>query len=177
MRFRLRLVLGLALVLAGAILMAVSVTPKPVPPVNILMPQSGSVNQNGVYFDSVAIHNYGPSNVTVVVVIEDLIDTRPRISDPVTLCPGCTVTVQIEAVQPSPNLTYDQFALYTKQLSNPESISVEYLSTALQSRINDYLTTGGAVAILIGLFIVVRSRGPTKSRRHRSKRSRARSRT
>ncbi len=177
MRVRLNLVLGLVLVLAGVILLALSVTPKPVPPVNILMPQSGSVDLNGVYFDSVAIRNYGSSNVTVVVVIEDLIDTHPRISDPVTICPGCTATVQIEAVQPAPNPSYDQFALYTKQLSNPESISVEYLSTALQSRFNDYLTAGGAVAILMGLFIVIRSRESKKSRRRGVKRSRVSSRS
>ncbi len=172
-----KLVWGVALVLAGVILMAVSITPTPAPPVTILWNQSGIANENGVYFDSITIHNYGSSNVTVVVVIEDLVDTHPRVSDPVTLCPSCTATVQIEATQPSPNLSYDQFSLYTKQLSNPESYNVEYLSTVLRSKLDNYLTTGGAVAILFGVFIMVRSLRPSKSRSHKTKRSRARSRT
>src|SRR5271157_4254765 len=137
MRVRLMLLLGVALVLAGVILMAITITPTPVPPVTILWNQSGFVNENGVYFDSITIHNYGSSNVTVVVVIEDLIDAHPRVSDPVTLCPSCTATVQIEATQPSPNLNYDQLSLYTKQLSNPESYSVEYLSTVLRSKLDN----------------------------------------
>ncbi len=177
MRARLKLMLGVALVLAGVILMVISITPKPVPPVTFLWNQSGFVNENGVYFDSIAIHNYGSSNVTVVVVIEDLIDTHPRVSDPITLCPSCTSTVQIEATQPPPNLSYDQLSLYTKQLSNPESYNVEYLSTVLQSKFDNYVTTGGAFTILLGVFIMARSLRPKSSRGRKVKRSRGKSHT
>lgn len=172
MRARLRLMMGVALVLAGVILMTISITPKQVPPVTFLWNQSGFVNENGVYFDSIAIHNYGSSNVTVVVVIEDLIDAHPRVSDPVTLCPSCTATVQIEATQPPLNLSYDQLSLYTKQLSNPESYRVEYLSTVLRSKFDNYVTTGGAFTILLGLFMIARSLRPKKSRGRKTKRSR-----
>jgi hypothetical protein len=165
MKSRILLIVGVALVLVGSILIAYSLQPKPVPPVSVLLNQSGWVNQNGVYFDSVVVRSYGSTNVTVVVEIEDLMDSKPRISDPVTLCPGCTATVQIEATQPSPSLSYDQYAFYTKQLSTPESVNVQYLSTVLRSKFNDDLTAGGAGAIIVGLFLMVRSRGSRRSRR------------
>jgi hypothetical protein len=158
-------IFGLALVMVGAVAVVYLLQPKPAPPVDVLWNSSGWTKANGVYFDSVVIRSHGSSNVTVVVEIKDLMDSKPRISDPVTLCAGCNATVQIEAVQPLPTFTYDEYSYYTQQLANPESITVQYLSVVLASRYDDYFTAGAAGAIVVGLFLQVRSLTATKSRR------------
>ena len=122
MRGLFRLVFGLVLVMTGLVLMAYSLQPKPVPPVIVLQNQSGYANEGRAYFDQVAIRNYGASNVTVGVAIED---SKPRLSDPVTLYEWCNITVQIEAVQQFPNWSFDQYSFCTNQLSNPQPINVE----------------------------------------------------
>jgi hypothetical protein len=155
--------LGLALVLAGATIMVFSLTPKPTPPVDILMGQSEIVIENNVYFDSILIHNHGSSNVTVVVEIETSLDTKPRLSDPVTLCAGCSASVLIEEVQPPPGQIVDQS--YINLLTNPQLIRVDYLSTVLVSRFDDYWRGGGAGIIVVGLFILVRNRPVKRTRR------------
>ena len=158
-------VVGLAFVLVGFCMAIYGLQPRPVPPVDILWNDSSWGKVNDVYFDFVVIRNHGADNVTVVVEIQDLMDTKPRISDPVTLCSGCNATVQIEAVQPPPSLTSDEYSVYTQQLGNPESIRVDYLSTVLITRLSDDLTAGAAVAVVAGVFLIVRGQGSTRRRR------------
>jgi hypothetical protein len=110
MRGLFRLVFGLVLVMTGLVLMAYSLQPKPAPPVIVLQNQSGYANEGRANFDQVAIRNYGASNVTVGVAIED---SKPRLSDPVTLYEWCNITVQIEAVQQFPNWSSDQYSFCT----------------------------------------------------------------
>jgi hypothetical protein len=148
-------ILGLVLIIVGVVFITFAFAPKPTPPVDVNLDQSGIGTVNGVYFDSIILHNRGSSNVTVVVEIQTLLDTKPRISDPITLCGGCNGNVSIEEVQPPRNQTSDQYAYYTYALLAPQSIRVEYLSTVLQSRATAYFPEVGAAAIILGLFLLI----------------------
>ena len=170
MQFRVMVILGVILVLIGMVIMALAFSPGPSPPVDILYNQSGIATANGVYFDSIMIHNHGTSNVTVAVEVQTSLDTKPRLSDPITLCGGCTGTVTVEEMQPSQNQTPDQYAYYTYALTNPQSIQVEYLSSVLQSRSTAYYPEAGAAIVIAGVFLLIRgvSRSGGKSSTPRS---------
>jgi len=156
--------LGLALSLVGVIILAYALTPQPVPPVDVNLDQSGIRTTNGVYFDSIIIHNHGSSNVTVVVEIQTPLDTKPRLSDPITLCANCTGTLTIEEVQPAQNQTSNQYAYYTYALMNPQSIRVEYLSTVLHSHSTGIYPEVGAGIMIIGLFLTIYSASRSRER-------------
>jgi hypothetical protein len=164
------MVLGVVLVLIGVVIMALAFAPEPSPPVDVLFNQSGIATANGVYFDSIMIRNHGTSNVTVVVEVQTSLDTKPRLSDPITLCGGCTGTVTVEELQSSQNQTPDQYAYYTYAITNPQSIRVEYLSTVLQSRSSVFYPEAGAAIVIVGVFLLIHevSRPSRKSSTPRS---------
>ena len=80
MRFHAFSFVGFAFILIGIVFMALAYTPKPTPPVDVNLDQSGIGTANGVYFDSIILHNRGNSKVKVVVEIQTLLDAKPRIS-------------------------------------------------------------------------------------------------
>ena len=168
MKPRLMVVLGLGLLLVGLGIMAFAFAPRAGPPVDVLYDDSGVVTSNGIYFDSIVIHNHGTTNATVVVEIQTPLDTKSRISDPLTICGNCTQTVLIEELQPPQNQTSNQYSYYTYAIVNPPSIRVEYLSTVLQSRSTAYYPEIGAAIILAGLFLLIhegsKSRKPSRTR-------------
>ena len=179
MKLRPMILLGLGLLSAGLVILVLALAPRAGPPVDVLYDNSGVATLNGIYFDSIVIHNHGTSNATVVVEVQTSLDTKPRFSDPVTLCGNCTETVLIEELQPQQNQTSNQYAYYTYAIVNPQSIRVEYLSTVLQSRSTVYYPEIGAAIILVGLFFLIReasgSRGSRRiSRTHSGQRRRLR---
>jgi len=155
----------IAVMLIGAAITAIFLLPKPTPPVDILYDRSGIATQNGVYFDQILLYSHGSSNVTVVVIIKTALDTTPRISQPVTVCPQCTIPVSIEEVQPPRGQSSDQYPIYMSRLNHPDFIRVEYLSTVLSSGpFDSYMPALGGGIFVICLIILVRMRPLNKRR-------------
>jgi len=147
-------------ILAGAALAVLGVTivfltiNQNIPPVDINLDQSGVTEIGGVYFDQIYLHNHGLQNVTVVVVIKNDLDNGPRMSDPVQICPGCTVTALVEEHQPpaDPN----QAEIFTNIILHPEYIRAEYLSTVLAMPITfDALQKISWILVATGLVMIV----------------------
>lgn len=158
--------IGVALFLLGIAITSIALSPKPNPPVAIMDSVSGVVNQHGIYYDIIGLYNYGPSNVTVVVIIKTSLDATSRISHPITICSKCSTTLLIEEVQPPINQSADQYPIYMSRITHPESIQVEYLSDVLSSSgFESYLPEMGGGMIMVGLIVLIRAFQPKRRRR------------
>ena len=72
-----------------------------------------------------------------------------------TVCAHCSVTVQIEEVQPSPDTNMDY---YLSAVENPEHIRVEYAPTPLSSFASSAYPLGfGVLALGIVLLLYCRA--------------------
>ncbi len=155
-KIRLLLLVGLVCVVVGATFLLFAALWSPgVPPVNVVVNQSGVRVLGGVYFDEVTIQNHSRQSVMAVVVIKTLLDGSPRMSAPVTVCGQCRVTVKIEEVQPTPDMNTDY---YQGAIGSPEFIRVEYAPTLLSSFANSAFPLGfGVLALGIVLLIYRRT--------------------
>jgi hypothetical protein len=149
------IVVGLSLAVLGAFLVLVTMN-QTAPPVDVQLDQSGISTVNGLYFDTLSLHNHGPANITVVVVIKNALDNSPRMSDPVQICSGCTATALIEEVQPPQNQSPDQNEIYLNILLHPDYIHVEYLSTLLGAPISfDLIPKFGWIILTCGFAVTI----------------------
>jgi len=93
-----------------------------------------------------------------VVVIKTPLDASPRESVSVTVCARCTVTVQIEEGQPSPDTNMDY---HLSAVENPEYIRVKYAPTPLSNFASSaYQLRFGAVGL--GIVLLLYSRASEK---------------
>lgn len=163
---------GLALTILGVTIVFLT-SSQNTPPVDINLDQSGVTEIGGVYFDQIYLHNHGLQNVTVVVVIKNDLDNGPRMSDPVQICPGCTVTALVEEHQPPADS--NQAEIFTNIILHPEYIRAEYLSTVLAMPIPlDALQKISWVQVAAGLVMVVygfRLSGSGKPKRAKTSKS------
>jgi hypothetical protein len=159
---------GGLLVLAGIALLLSGVSPGSdsrfagSPPVEIDYANSGLVYQGGLYFDRIAIRNYGSPLVSVIVSIKTGLDYSPRSSTPVQVCPGCSVNVLIKEIQPDPTQTAEQKAQMVNFMTHPESLKV-YYSSSPTAETNVPTALAGIVMILAGVALFVYSRRGTRS--------------
>jgi len=144
--------LGFSIVVVGVVLVLVT-TNQSVPPVDVNLDQSGLTSIGGVYFDQIFLHNHGPENVTVVVLIKNDLDNGPRMSDPVQICPGCSATALVE--EHTPPQDPDQTDVFTNIVLHPDYIRVEYLSVILDTPITfDVLREIGWMLVAAGFVVV-----------------------
>lgn len=125
-----------------------------VPPVIVLMNESGIQTVSGIYFDEIVIQNQAAKSVAVVVVIKSPLDSSPRASAPVTVCGHCQLTVKIKEIQPAYDTNPDY---YLRAVENPDYVRVEYAPTPLSTFANASLPLGLSAAAL-GIVLLLYSR-------------------
>ena len=154
-KLRLLLFVGVLCVVGGSALLLFAAFWNPgLPPVVVLMNQSGIPVVDGIYFDEITIQNQSTKSVGVVVVIKSPLDSSPRTSAPVTVCGHCQLTVKIEESQPTPDMNPDY---YLRAVENPDYVRVEYAPIPLRTFANASLPLGLSTAAL-GIVLLLYSR-------------------
>jgi hypothetical protein len=150
------LTVGLLCVVIGAVLIVFATFWRPsVPPVDLVLGQSGVKVLNGVYFDLITVRNNSTHDVGVIVEVKTVLDGSPRVSDPVILCGQCQSTVRIQEVQPTQGMNLDY---YQGALATPEYIQLRYAPTILSSFASSALPLGlGAVTPGVALLLYRRT--------------------
>jgi hypothetical protein len=122
-----------------------------IPPIDLVLDQSGVKVFHGVYFDVVTIRNHSTENVTVVVEVKTVLDGSPRASAPVTVCGRCQAVVMIEEVQPTSDMNPDY---YQGAIATPEYMHVRYAPTILSSFAGSALPLGSGI-LTLGIVLLI----------------------
>jgi hypothetical protein len=103
------------------------------PAVDVVREQSGLAYEYGIYFFRIVLHSRSSEPVVVVAVIKTGIDFSPRRSNPIEVCPGCTVTVRVDAEQPPSTQSQQQNQKFIDFLTRPEYVRVESVSSPIRT--------------------------------------------